>query len=310
MSKTAVALSAQQLRRALVYHALLTIVLAAGAVFGFLHGLNQSRAEILVPITFHGVTDAPTRPWEITWSDLTGWLERLKRHEYTALEPASFSAWLSGSIRGGRRFLLTFDDGLETSAAAIRRIRSEFGIGSVLFITTDLIGQPGYLTWDGLRALASEAGCLVGLHGLRHIEPPKIVQTGGNLLTETLTAKEELERQLVASVTWYAYPFGEYDTVSRNCIASAGLEFGFTIDGEAVTRTTDRLLLPRVMYLKGVEQAGGPSIADWTPPRGASTGSLHITLAIFVGLMALRSAMRFIMLRRLQRAHAGASPTA
>ncbi|HEY9070079.1 MAG TPA: polysaccharide deacetylase family protein [Candidatus Ozemobacteraceae bacterium] len=304
MSPSTPTLSNAQLRRAIVYHALLTIVLFAGAVFGFLHGLNQARTEILVPITFHGVTETPARPWEITWHDLAGWLERLKRHDYMALEPASFSAWLSGSIQGGRRYLLTFDDGLETSATAIRRIRRELGIGSVLFVTTDLIGQPGYLTWDGLRALASEAGCLVGLHGLRHIEPPKIIQTGGNLLAETLSAKEELERQLTASVTWYAYPFGEYDTASRNCIASAGLEYGFTIDGEMVTRTTDRLLLPRVMYLKGVEQTGGPSIADWTPPRGASTGSLHITLAIFVGLMAFRSAMRFIMLRRHLRAQA------
>jgi len=293
----------QQLRRAhlkkaILYHVLLALFLFAGAIFGFLNGWNSSKTEILIAPTFHGVTDSPSRPWEITWNDLSDWISRLSHHDYTPLNPASFPAWLNGGISGGRRYLLTFDDGLVTSADAIRKLHMERGIRSVLFVTTELIGQPGYLTWDALKALASETGCLVGLHGLRHIEPPKILKEGGDLLAETLKAKQDLETHLGAEILWYAYPFGEYDAATRNIIASAGLKFGFTIDGDDIKRNADPLLFPRVMYLKGVETAGGPSIAEWTPPKGATTGSLHITLAIFIAIMGLRSVMRLVMLRR------------
>ncbi len=286
------------LKKAILYHILLALFLFAGAIFGFLNGWNSSKAEILIAPTFHGVTDSPTRPWEITWDSLSDWITRLSHHGYTPLDPASFPAWLSGGISGGRRYLLTFDDGLVTSADAIRRLRKERDVPSVLFVTTELIGQPGYLTWDALKTLASETGCLVGLHGLRHVEPPKILKEGGDLLAETLKAKRDLETHLGTEVFWYAYPFGEFDIASRNAIASAGLKFGFTIDGDDIKRAADPLIYPRVMYLKGVETAGGPSIADWTPPKGATTGSLHITLAIFIALMGLRSVMRLVMLRR------------
>ncbi|HOT27524.1 MAG TPA: polysaccharide deacetylase family protein [Candidatus Ozemobacteraceae bacterium] len=300
MEPTADALQLRRahLTKAILYHILLALFLFAGAIFGFMNGWSSSRAEILIAPTFHGVTGSPTRPWEITWDGLSDWISRLSNHGYSPLDPASFPAWLSGEISGGRRYLLTFDDGLVTSADAIRRLHKERGIRSVLFVTTEFIGQPGYLTWDALNALASETGCLVGLHGLRHIEPPKLLKEGGDLLAETLKAKQDLETHLGTDVSWYAYPFGEYDTASRNAIASAGLKFGFTIDGDDIKRTADPLLFPRVMYLKGVETAGGPSLADWTPPKGATTGSLHITLALFVGLMGLRSVMRLVMLRR------------
>lgn len=297
------------MKKAIVYHALLALFLFAGAVVGFINGWNKAKAEILIAPTFHGVTDSPTRPWEITWNDLSGLISRLSGHGFTPLEPASFSAWLAGGINGGRRTLVTFDDGLESSADAIRRLRRDHGIGSVLFVTTELLGQPGYLSYEALSALASETGCLIGLHGLRHLEPPKILQAGGDFLAEILKAKHELENRLGTEILWYAYPFGEYDTASRNIIASAGFTFGFTIDGDNIKRDADRLLLPRVMYLKGVEKAGGPAITDWTPPRDASTGSLHITLAIFIALMGLRSLLRLIVLRRalaaLAQVHTG-----
>jgi len=286
------------LKKAILYHILLALFLFAGAIFGFLSGWNSSKAEILIAPTFHGVTDSPSRPWESHGKAFSEWISRLSHHGYTSLDPASFPAWLNGGISGGRRFLLTFDDGLVTSADAIRRLYKERGIRSVLFVTTEFIGQPGYLTWDALKALASETSCLIGHHGLRHIEPQKLLAEGTDLLAETLKAKQDLETHLGTEILWYAYPFGEFDTASRNAIASAGLKFGFTIDGDEIKRTADPLLFPRVMYLKGVETAGGPSLADWTPPKGATTGSLHITLAIFVALMGLRSVMRLVMLRR------------
>ncbi|HNW35703.1 MAG TPA: polysaccharide deacetylase family protein, partial [Candidatus Ozemobacteraceae bacterium] len=258
-------------------------------------------------LTFHGVTETPSRPWEIRWLDLIDSIKNLSQYDFKPIAPGSFSAWLDGSIKGGRRFFITFDDGLETSGEAIRRLKKDLNLSSALFVTTDMIGQPGYLSYGALRELASETGCLIGLHGLRHLEPTKIIHTGGNFIVETVSAKQQLEKELGKDIQWYAYPFGDFDAEARNQVASAGLTYGFTIEGDDIRRETDPLLFPRVMYLKGVEKAGGPSISDWTPPKNASAGGLSITLALFVGMMGLRSVLRCLMLRRaLANANAAA----
>jgi len=291
--------NAKQVKKALVYHALLACMLFVAAFFGFKHGWQQSKAEVLIALTFHGVTETPSRPWEIRWLDLVDSIKSLSQYDFKPIDPASFSDWLNGDIKGGRKFFITFDDGLESSGEAIQRLKKELNLSSVLFVTTELVGQPGYLSYDALRKLASETGCLIGLHGLRHLEPTKIIHTGGNFFVETVSAKQLLEKELGKDIQWYAYPFGDFDAEARNQIASAGITYGFTIEGEDIRREMDPLLLPRVMYLKGVEKAGGPSISDWTPPKNASAGGLSITLALFVGMMGFRSVLRCIMLRRV-----------
>lgn len=259
---------------------------------GIYFGWAQVDTEILLVLTFHGVLDQPEKPWETRYEDLVGFIRGLKRYGFEALDPAEFPGWWQGVRRGGRRFLLTFDDGLNSSGAAMERLFHEEGVRSLLFVVTDLVGQPGYLSEENLQRLASTTGCRFGLHGKTHEEPPKVIQAGRDLAAELVFARSALERIGSQPIGIYAYPFGEFDEASRRAVASAGLQFGFTIESRAVRREDDALLLPRLMYLRGVEQVGEPTIVDWMPPQEARRGGLTMTLGFFVGLLALRMFVR------------------
>ncbi len=280
----------------------------AGGVLGY----QSLKAQNVLVLTYHGVTATPFYPWEATEEHLASTVRSLRDYGYKPLTPDEFETWRSGGMPQGNGFLLTFDDGLQTSAAMMRKLRTNAGVPSLIFIITDMIGKPGYLNADEIRALASD-GFGIGLHGKRHYEVTKILSEGGNLTDELVQARGVLESLTGRPVTWYAYPFGEYSDQARNAVASAGLRLAFTIDAIEQKRDQDPLKLPRLMYLKGAREAGEPTIDDWLPPPNIKAGYLHLGMAalvLFFGLQILVRSLRFALyLRRLrQEASQPASP--
>ena len=123
-------------------------------------------------------------------------------------------------------------DGLATSADAIRKLYRDYGIRSVFFIITDLVGTPGYVDRPTLLDLQNNFGCHVALHGKRHYEVTKILQEGGDLTGEIEKARVELSAWLHSVVDWYAYPYGDFNASAAAAIASTGIKLAFTIEGE------------------------------------------------------------------------------
>lgn len=284
--------------QSITFFRILGIALLIVGCIGFFHGWGQIQSETLLVLTFHGVMDNPGKPWEISFGELVEKIHGLKRYGFEALPPEDFQRWWGGELSGGRHFLVTFDDGLLTSGTAIKKLKTDEGIRPILFVVTDLMGKPGYLGADDLRELASGSGCAFGLHGKTHEEPPKVIKAGRDLAEELRSAKSVLEAIVGKTISMYAYPFGEFDPDSKDAVASAGITFGFTIESRAIDRGNDALLLPRLMYLRGVEAVGEPTISDWMPPREARLGGLTLTLAMFVFLLALRMFIRAAELSR------------
>ena len=278
-------------RKAFFLQILLGIALLAAAGMGFYNGWKKVKADVLVIPAFHGITENPMWGWEIKPPDFDRYLEGFKTHDYLPLAPDTFAEWRSGAMAAGRRFLMTFDDGLQSSGEAARRLKKEHGIDSILFIVTDFIGKPGYLSADEIRQLAS-TGLTIGLHGKRHLELPALIASGADLLHELRAAREELETLVGKPVRWFAYPFGVFSASATAAVASAGLSYGLTVDPGSVRREDPPLLMPRVMYLRGAEKAGEPVLEDWLPPIEAKNGGLMMTLGFFVVILSLRSFQR------------------
>lgn len=285
----------KKLRSKIWLSAIISLVLFVAGAIGFYFGWQQVKKPVLVVLAFHGVTDKPSFPWEIYPDTLENFLSQFKRYDYLPVDPVSFSEMFQHGF-SSRNFLLTFDDGLKTSAETIKRLFRERGIKSVFFIVTDLIGKPGYVSAQDISELQNSFGCHIALHGKRHYEVTKIINEGHNLTAELEQARKDLGSITGNNIEWYAYPFGDYNASAAACIASTGIKMAFTIDGTDISEASDRMLIPRVMYLKGAKEAGEADPADWTPPRSAGTGSLTITLSIlvvFFGMSWLLKAMMF-----------------
>jgi len=102
---------------------------------------------------------------------------------------------------------ITFDDGYESTYTEAFPILKKYGYSATVYVITDLVGKPGYMTREQLRELA-DAGWEIGSHTTSHPH-----------LTELTPCEVELE--LATSKAWlagagfkvesFATPYGEYN---------------------------------------------------------------------------------------------------
>jgi peptidoglycan/xylan/chitin deacetylase (PgdA/CDA1 family) len=124
--------------------------------------------------------------------------------------------------RQERAVVLTFDDGKEDALTHVLPALQKRGMRAAFFIPTALIGTPGFLTWDGVRALAA-AGMEIGSHGVTHA---RLADLPGDLVREELLqSKRKLEAELHRPVDLLADPF---NSVRRN-VRAAAEEAGYRI---------------------------------------------------------------------------------
>ena len=100
--------------------------------------------------------------------------------------------------------VLTFDDGKEDALRVVLPALQKRGMRASFFIITALVGQPGYLTWDGVRAL-DRAGMEIGSHTIDHARLADLPDE--RVRVELRDSRRELEKQLGHPVEVLAYPY-------------------------------------------------------------------------------------------------------
>ncbi len=289
----------KKIRKTYIFTLIVGFLLIVASFAGFYVGLSQFNKEILLVLTFHGVKPDPSHPWELTMEKLEGFIHDLQVNGFSSLPAEEFANWYKSDSNQGKKFLITFDDGLKTSGNAIKSLKEKRNINSALFLITDEVGKPGYLTWDEISELVSSYSVKIGLHGKRHLEVSKILAENTDLLAEIDFAKKEIEEKLNTPVNWYAYPFGDYNASSASLLASSSFDFCFTVDGQEVLKIDPKHLIPRIMYLNGAKAAGAADPSDFTPPRSKSVGSLTITLSSLVMFIGISWILRSISLMNI-----------
>ena len=110
----------------------------------------------------------------------------------------------SGAPLPAKAIALTFDDGTADALIAVLPALQRRGLRGTFFIVTGFVGKPGYLTWDGVGALA-QAGMELGSHSVDHERLPDL--SPARAAEELAASKRELEARLQKPVEVLAYPF-------------------------------------------------------------------------------------------------------
>lgn len=145
----------------------------------------------------------------------------------------SLDEWLDYLQQGKplprRAVALTFDDGYQEAAEALRELLLECRIPASMFVVSSLMGDLN--RWDvpagrplkllGAEALRDLAPVLrYGSHGRTHA---LLTELGGNAVREELSAsKKELEETLQLPVRYVAYPYGESNTRVKRAARDSG----------------------------------------------------------------------------------------
>jgi peptidoglycan/xylan/chitin deacetylase (PgdA/CDA1 family) len=146
--------------------------------------------------------------------------QRFREHlDAIGRAPAAFDGCASGD------WLITFDDG-GASALPVAEELSRRSWRGHFFIATDLVGRPGYLDWDGVRAVA-EMGHVIGSHSCSH--PDRMADLGyEQLLDEWTRSGAVLAEVLGGPVRTASVPGGLYSADVGRAAAAAGYTALFT----------------------------------------------------------------------------------
>lgn len=140
---------------------------------------------------------------------------------------------------------LTFDDG-DADNFTLAPLLQQYGVRATFYIPSGLVGRPGYMTWDQLKALQA-GGSEIGGHSLDHIKLQGLDTT--RLKHEICDDRQNLIDHGFAPVS-FAYPFGNYDDSVQAMLKDCGYRGARTVrDGPQWFPVTNPYLVKALPYI-------------------------------------------------------------
>jgi peptidoglycan/xylan/chitin deacetylase (PgdA/CDA1 family) len=140
----------------------------------------------------------------LTLNEFNNHLQYLKEHNFVIVS-ASKLLKIERLSAYNKYIVITFDDGWVGNYLFAYPLLKEFGFKATFFISPQLIGKEGYLTWDQLREM-SKNGMDIQSHGLSH--KPLGTLSREELETEILQSKEVIKNNTGVNVSLLSLPHG------------------------------------------------------------------------------------------------------
>ena len=108
----------------------------------------------------------------------------------------------------------------------------------------DDLGDDRFLDWTALIRMVSTGLVTIGSHAHSHVPLPRLGR--GAATSDLQQSVREITRHGLPAPSIFAFPNGDYDASTLDCLAEAGLTTGFTTEHGYVTAGADPRCLPRV----------------------------------------------------------------
>lgn len=170
-------------------------------------------------------------------------LAYLRDQGYATLSaPLMWEALNGRAVLPPKPVMLTFDDGYGDAYANALPLLQKYGFKGTFFITANLIGRAGYMTWDQVKAL-DVAGMDIESHAMDHMPMSSLTLTG--LSYQMGTSRQALAEKLGHEVRFFAYPSGDYSATSIVGAAQYGYYGAFLKSGGSLQSTDWAYMLRR-----------------------------------------------------------------
>ena len=194
------------------------------------------------------------------------------KKSWNFISPTEFSDIINKKKKlKGRNLLLTFDDGYISNKYVVEKILNPLRIKAIFFVITDFIKISDSKTareyvssniyptlkfkdvpksyynmnWGHLKELIKH-GHSIGAHTKTHAKLSEI-KTNKNLINEIIKSANEIEENLKIKLNYFAFPFGNVESFSKDALLIANKKFDFIFSGIRGDNknTTTKLVLHR-----------------------------------------------------------------
>jgi peptidoglycan/xylan/chitin deacetylase (PgdA/CDA1 family) len=151
------------------------------------------------------------------------------------------------------KYVLSFDDGYRSNHSLARRLLAPRKVRALFCVCSGLVGQvdalplvdrymfPGihvaeevkrelhFMSWEQVIDLA-EAGHTIASHSMKHRRLSEL-DAESDLREEIVTSGDLLADRLKRPVRWFAYPFGDLDSINERALDLIGRRYDYCLTG-------------------------------------------------------------------------------
>lgn len=124
--------------------------------------------------------------------------------------------------------MLTFDDGHQDNYTTLFPLLKKHHIKAVIFLITEKIGTPGFITWQQAREMQASGWVEFGSHTATHQRLRKI--SDAEIIRELAQSRATIQKELGFLPDAFCYPFGAgaFDKRVRALVLQAGFVYDFS----------------------------------------------------------------------------------
>jgi peptidoglycan/xylan/chitin deacetylase (PgdA/CDA1 family) len=177
--------------------------------------------------------------------------------EHGFLTPLEAEARLTGEGEprhdGRVPYLLTFDDGFKSNTTVAGEILDSYGVKAIFFVCPGFLDLPPatqeaaivgniyegrieeafpeemqFMSWEDCQSLV-QSGHTIGAHGWSHQRLSSLDEA--DRFQEIVAPARILESRLGVPVKWFAYPFGDIDSIDAPSLQLIGSRYSFCCSG-------------------------------------------------------------------------------
>jgi peptidoglycan/xylan/chitin deacetylase (PgdA/CDA1 family) len=141
-----------------------------------------------------------------------------------------------------KKILITIDDAFQSFYEVAWPFIKENEIPFILFVSTEPVGNKGYMTWDQIKEVEQESFAIIGHHSHSH---DYLIDVSNEEFIKDIEIANKIFTEKIGYIpSLFSYPFGEYSEFMRQYI-SKNFTYAFGQHSGVIDVNKEKFQLPR-----------------------------------------------------------------
>ena len=168
-------------------------------------------------------------------------IQLIENLNYEFIHPDDFQKNFN-TPKNQKKILLTIDDAFQSFYQVAWPYLKKNKIPFILFVSTEPVGNNGYMTWKQIKEVESENFAIIGHHS--HSHEYLIEKSDKDFVQDIETANQIFNEKLGYIPNLFSYPFGEYSEFMRKYV-SKNFNYAFGQHSGVIDINKEKFQLPR-----------------------------------------------------------------
>ena len=202
---------------------------------------QYSEDEGVLSIMYHRFDEIKYPSTNIRMEIFLKHIQLIKDLDYKFIHPDEFQNSFDIPKRR-KKILLTIDDAFQSFYEVAWPYLKKNKIPFILFVSTEPVGNKGYMTWDQIIEIEKENFTIIGHHS--HSHEYLIEKSNKDFIKDIEKANLIFNKKIGYIPELFSYPFGEYSEFMRNYI-SHNFTYAFGQHSGVIDINKEKFQLPR-----------------------------------------------------------------